>query len=117
MNSTVDTMSTPALVFDTPEFSEYSPQSVILPGRREFHPGETQDLLDENENHLGKGRVVGYCTAPFDNLPEQWTAAYHLPHVETRYGLADELEERWDGFNTRTLCTLVLLEVEIEEYA
>lgn len=112
-----DAVSKPALLFHTPEFSDYSPQSVVLPGNRQFDPGQTVNLLDEQETYLGEGWVVGICTAPFDNLPVQWTGCYHLPHVETRYGLADELDERWEDFTTRTLCTILLLEMDLEEYA
>lgn len=110
-------MSQKALIFEDPRFSDYNPQSVCLTGNRDFDVFGTYRLEGADGLELGTGEVVAYCSAPFDELPTGWVHRCHLPEVQTRYGLADQLEKHWDGFTTKTLCTIVLLDVELNDKA
>ena len=110
-------MSTPTLLFDDARFSDYNPQSVCLPGRRPYDIGDTHRLEDTDGHQVGQAEVLAHCTAPFDQLPMSWVARCHLPDVQTRYGLADELEKRWDEFDTKSTCTIVVLDVELTDHA
>lgn len=108
---------TSALVFEDAQFVSYSPQSVCLPGSRDFEPGEDLRLEDENQVPVGTATVEAVCTAPLDRLPASWIGRYHLPRVKSRYGLTDELDEQWDGVDTKTICTLVLMDMDLNENA
>jgi len=110
-------MSTNALVFKDGQFSEYSPQSVCMRGEKDFDIGAELELRSQKDSlgdrKVGDGRIIGSVTSPFDQLPASWVARYHLPGLHTRYELADELERRWEGFDTKTVCTLILLEIDL----
>jgi hypothetical protein len=111
-------MATETLLFDTPEFENFSPLSTTRLGPKWFDKvsiGDRVQLRETGGEVLGTAEVLGVSLAPFDKAPIGWVARNHLTEVTSRYDLAQVMSEIYEDFDTASPCTTILFDADLRD--